>query len=150
MDVSTETHSVTTDSVSELVTQVLVTQSCLTLCDPTDCSLPASSVHGIFQARTLEWIAISFSRGSSPPRDWTQVFHIAGRLFTIWTTRKKQKWREVTNPSLFLKSPGIGRLTHSRFVWLLKFFPTASLLLFVALLQEQLQSFLALHIRVKI
>ena len=42
-----------------------VTQSCPTLCDPMDCSLPGSSVHGIFQARILEWVAISFSRGSS-------------------------------------------------------------------------------------
>jgi len=45
-----------------------VAQSCLTLCDPVDCSLPGSSVHGIFQAIVLEWIAISFSRGSSQPR----------------------------------------------------------------------------------
>ena len=44
-----------------------VTQSCLTLCGPMDCSSPDSSVHGIFQARTLEWVAISFSRGSSRP-----------------------------------------------------------------------------------
>ena len=60
MDASTETHSVTTDSASELVTQVLVTQSCLTLCDPMDGSLPVSSVHGISQARILEWVAMSF------------------------------------------------------------------------------------------
>ena len=47
-------------------------QLCPTLCDPMDCSLPRSSVHGIFQAQILEWVAISFSRGSSrPPRDWT-------------------------------------------------------------------------------
>jgi len=46
-----------------------VAQSCPTLCDPVDCSLPGSSVHGILQARILEWIAISFSRGSSQPRD---------------------------------------------------------------------------------
>ena len=46
-----------------------VPQSCLTLCDPMDCSLPGFSVHGIFQARVLEWVAISFSRGSSQPRD---------------------------------------------------------------------------------
>ena len=46
-----------------------VSQSCLTLCDPMDCSLPGSSVHGIFQAIVLEWIAISFSRGSSQPRN---------------------------------------------------------------------------------
>ena len=52
----------------------LVTQSCLTLCDPLDCSPPGSSVPGIFQARILEWVAISFSRGSSRPRDWTRGF----------------------------------------------------------------------------
>ena len=63
-----------------------VTQSCLTLCDPVDWSLPGSSIHGIFQARVLEWVAISFSRGSSWPRDRTRVSHIAGRCFTIWTT----------------------------------------------------------------
>ena len=48
-------------------------QSCLTLCDPMDCSLPSSSIHGILQARILEWVAISFSRGSSRPRDQTHV-----------------------------------------------------------------------------
>ena len=46
-----------------------VAQSCLTLCDPMDCSLPGSSVHGILQAKILEWVAIPFSRGSSQPRD---------------------------------------------------------------------------------
>ena len=60
-----------------------VAQSCLTLCDPMDCGPPGSSVHGIFQARILDWVAISFSRGSSQPRDQTQVSHIAGRRFTI-------------------------------------------------------------------
>ena len=50
---------------------------------PMDCSLTGSSIHGIFQARVLEWVAISFPRGSSPPRDQTQVSHIAGRHFTI-------------------------------------------------------------------
>ena len=50
-------------------TKVLVTQSCLTLCNPIAYSLPDSSVHGILQARILEWIAIPFSRGSSRPRD---------------------------------------------------------------------------------
>ena len=48
---------------------VLVAQSCLTLCEPMGCSLPGSSVHGIFQARILEWVAIPFSRESSLPRD---------------------------------------------------------------------------------
>ena len=65
-----------------------VTQLCPTPCDPTDCSLPGSSVHGVFQARVLEWVASSFSRGSSRPRDWTQVSHTVGRCFTIWATRK--------------------------------------------------------------
>ena len=57
-----------------------ITQSCPTLCDPMDCSLPGSFVHGILQARILEWVAISFSRGSSLLRDRTQVSHIAGRI----------------------------------------------------------------------
>ena len=59
-----------------------VAQSCPTLCDPMDCSLSGSTVYGTFQARVLKWIAISFSRGSSQRRRWTQVFHIAGRRFT--------------------------------------------------------------------
>ena len=60
-----------------------VAQSCLTLRDPMDCSPPGSSAHGIFQARVLEWVAISFSRGSSQTRDQTQVSCTAGRCFTI-------------------------------------------------------------------
>ena len=60
-----------------------VPQSCPTLCDPMDCSPPSSSVHGILQARILEWVAISFSRGSSRPRDRTQVSFIAGRCFNL-------------------------------------------------------------------
>ena len=55
-----------------------VAQSCPTLCDPMDCSLPGSSLHGILQARVLEWVAISSSRGSSQPRDQTRVSHIPG------------------------------------------------------------------------
>ena len=62
--------------------KVLVTQSCLTLCDPIDCSPPDSSVHGILQARILEWVAIPFSRGSSQPKDQTCISYIAGRFFT--------------------------------------------------------------------
>ena len=60
-----------------------VDQSCLTLCDPMDCSLPGFLVHGIFQASVLEWGAISFSKGSSQPRDQTQVSLIASRRFTL-------------------------------------------------------------------
>ena len=54
-----------------------------TFCDPMDCSLPSSSAHGILQARILEWVAMTSSRGSSQPRDRTQVSRIAGRFFTI-------------------------------------------------------------------
>ena len=66
----------------------LVTQLCLTLCDPMDCSPPGSSVHGIFQARILEWVATHSSRGSSWPRNWTRVSCIAGGFFTSWATRE--------------------------------------------------------------
>ena len=65
-----------------------VTQSFPTLCDCMDYSLPGFSVLGIFRARILEWVAISFSRGSSRPRDRTRVSHIAGRCFTLWATRE--------------------------------------------------------------
>ena len=65
-----------------------VAQSCPTLCDAIDYSLPGSSVHGIFQAIVLEWIAISFSRGSSQPRAQTQVSRIVDRYFTVWATRE--------------------------------------------------------------
>ena len=65
---------------------MLVTQSCLTLCDSVDCSPTGSSVHGILQARILEWVAISFSRGYSQLKDGTRVSHIAGRFFTVWAT----------------------------------------------------------------
>jgi len=61
-------------------------QSCWTLCDPMDCSPTGFSVHGIFHVRILEWVAISSSRGSSPPRDWTGiscVSWISGRFFTV-------------------------------------------------------------------
>ena len=78
----------------------LVTQSCLTLCGPMDCNPPGTSVHGILQERILEWVAVPSSRGSSKPRDGTQVSHIAGRFFTVWATREAPlikavflKWR---------------------------------------------------------
>ena len=62
-------------------------KSCPTLCDPMDGSLIGSKIHGVFQARILEWAAISFSRGSFHPRDRTWVFCIADRHFTVWATR---------------------------------------------------------------
>ena len=102
-----------------------------------DCSLPGSSVRGIFQARVLEWVSISFSRGSSWPRDQTQVSHIAGRCFTAWATREAQMSikkssritadgdcsheikrhlllgrKAMTNPDSILKSRDIALLTE--------------------------------------
>ena len=68
----------------------LVTQLCLTLCDPMDCSPPASYVHGISQVRILEWVAISFSRGFSRPRNLTESPPLAGRFFTTEPQRKPQ------------------------------------------------------------
>ena len=66
------------------ITGVLVARSCPTLYDPMDCSPPGCSVHGILQARILEWIAISSFRGSSRPRDRSWVSCIADRFFTAW------------------------------------------------------------------
>ena len=76
------------ESITGKVKESEVSPQCPTLCDPMDCSLPGSSVYGIFQARVLEWVAIFFSRGSSWPRVQTQVSHIIGRCFTVWATRE--------------------------------------------------------------
>ena len=81
---------------------MLVAQPCLSLSYSMDCSPPGSSVHGILQARILEWVAIPFFRGSFWPRDKIWVSCIAGRRFTIWATREAQElthlkrswWRE--------------------------------------------------------
>ena len=70
-----------------------VAQSCPTLYDPVDCSLPGSSVHGILQARILEWVTMSFSRGYFQSRDRIRVFCIGGRRFNLWATREAP-WRE--------------------------------------------------------
>ena len=69
----------------------------------------SSWLHGILQARILEWVAFPFSRGSSQPRDWTQVSRIAGRLFTSWATREAQEhWSGQPIPSpADLPDPGI-------------------------------------------
>ena len=75
---------------SRLESERKVAQSCPTLCNSMDCSLPGSSLHGILQARVLEWVAISFSWGSSWPRDQTQVSRIPGRHFNLWATREAQ------------------------------------------------------------
>ena len=77
----------------------LVTQSCPTLCDPMVCSSQAPLSVGILQARILECVGMSSSRGSSQPRDWTQVSCIAGIFFTSWATREAQS--KSKNVSLF-------------------------------------------------
>ena len=89
------------ENTNDQLSESEVAQSCPTLCDPMDCSLPSSSVHGIFQAIVLEWIAISFSRGSSLPRDQTQVSCIVDRCFTIWATREVlSQWPVNISPNL--------------------------------------------------
>ena len=107
-----------------LASKVLVAQSCPTLCDPMNCSPPGSSVQGILQAGTLEWVAISFSRGSSQPRDWTQVSWIAARFFTFWATREAS-WNviyisdiKVTWPPDTCGGTGVAPGHHSVCNWL--------------------------------
>ena len=85
----------------------VVVQSCPTLCDPVDCRPPGSSVNGILQVRILEWVAISFSRGSSQPRDRTQVSHIAGRCFNLWATREASHGTQIQKE----------RLSHQGHLW---------------------------------
>ena len=77
--------------------KVKVTQSCPTFCDRVD-----YTVLGILQARILEWVAFAFSRGSSQPRDWTQVSRIAGRFFTRWATREAQIFENTSEKSVSL------------------------------------------------
>ena len=91
--------------------KVKVAQSCPILCDPMD-----YRVHGILQARILEWVAVPFSRGSSQPRGRTQVSRIAGRFFTSWATREAQEYGsewpipsplDLPNPGIKLVSPAL-------------------------------------------
>ena len=113
--------------------KVLVTQSCLTLCDPMDYSPPGSSIHGIIQA-SIEWVAIPFSRVSSQLRDQTWIFCIAGRFFTIWATRKirylilvlaQTKMAEIPFPPVtstlwdpwFLLSSAPSNLSNIQSIW---------------------------------
>ena len=66
-------------------------QSCLTLCDPMDCSPPGSSIQGILQARILDWVVMHSSRGSSPSRDWTQVCCSSCNASGFFTTKPPGK-----------------------------------------------------------
>ena len=93
---------------------VLVAQSCPTICDAMDSSPPGSSVHGIFQARILEWVAIPFSRASSQPRDQTWVSCIAGSFFTVWAMREASSY-----------FPFVFRNFYYLFIWLYQVFVVA-------------------------
>ena len=90
---------------------VVVTVSCLTLCNPMDCGPPGSSAHGILQARILEWVAMPSSRGSSWHEDWTQVswtagrFFFAGRFFTVWAIGSCRETRYSAVYKLLLRLP---------------------------------------------
>ena len=81
-----------------------VTSVVSTLWNPMDHSRPCSSVHGIFHTRTLEWVAIPFSRGSSLLRDRTQVSCTVGRFFTLWSTR--EVWQRPGNSANFQQHGG--------------------------------------------
>ena len=89
--------------------KVLVTQSCLTVCDPMTCSPLGSSVHGILQTRILEWFAMPLSRGSSWPRDWTHVSCLADWLFALWATKHNIECMQI-----FQAGVGEGVLWFSR------------------------------------
>ena len=87
-----------------------VTQSCPTLCDPVGCSLPGSSVHGIFQAIVWSGLPFRSPRGSSQPRDRTQVSRIVDRRFTVWATRGvTRRSKEGSTTSHLSLSPSLWR-----------------------------------------
>ena len=88
------------EHIIRYLTEWKIFWSCPTLCNLMDCSLPGSSVHGISQARIPEWVAISFFRGSSQPRDRTQVSCIAGRFFTIWIRLPRFWWRKKSSQAI--------------------------------------------------
>ena len=91
----------------------------VSLCDPMDHSPPGSSVHGVLWARILEWVVIPLSRESFQPRDRTQVSCIAGRFFTIWTTRKVLLWMSLMQSFEGLnETKGGGRSNLLFFPWL--------------------------------
>ena len=89
-----------------------VTQSCLTLCDPVNCSLPSSSIHGIFQARVLEWVAISFTRVSSWPRDRTQVSCTGSRTLCHLSHQGSQYTEEQYKKDVHDPDNHDGVITH--------------------------------------
>ena len=100
--------------------KVKVAQSCPTLCDPRNCSLPGSCVHGILQVRILEWAAIPFSRGSSQPQDLTHVsYTIGGFFFFFFTTEtpgKPDSDKAAIKTQTFLENDSL-EVTISLYAW---------------------------------
>ena len=95
--------------------EVLAAQLCSTFCNPVDCNLPSFSIHGILQARILDWVAISFSRGSSWPRNQTWISSIADRFFTDWDMREAFTWLKISlifSHLLCSLKPGWRALLH--------------------------------------
>ena len=93
----------------------LVDQSCPTLCNPTDCSPPSSSVHEILQARILEWVAIPFPRGSSWGRDQTWVFCMVGRFSTVGAARESQGLVQHPTSTRFWVLTDFNQEPHARY-----------------------------------
>ena len=121
--------------LGRLKVNVKVAQSCPTLCDPMD-----YTVHGILQARILEWVAFPFSRGSSQPRDRTQVSHIVGRFFTSWATEEAQESPvDLPDPGIEPGSPALQadslQLSYQVSKW-----PGHKLLVYQSMLDKELLS----------
>ena len=107
---------------------LLVAQSCLTLYDPRNCSLSGASVHGILQARVLEWVAIPLSRGSSQPRDWTQVSCIAGRFFYHLSHQGRSSVYSRDEKLSSCSTQFWGNWSEAQVSWLSKPFPSIALI----------------------
>ena len=110
-------------SIQPLLEEKVLLLSCVQLCDPMNCSLPGYSVHGILQARIVEWVVLPFSRGSSQPMVRTCFSCIAGRFFTIWTTREALCcWRRGGHYWVKKVRGGklVGELSLTSMIWAIK------------------------------
>ena len=106
-----------------------VTQSCLSFWDTMDCSPPGSSVRGILQARIVDWVAMPSSRGSSQPRDQTQVSCTASRFFTNWATGEVPFNLNYLLKILYLNMITLGLIASTYEFWGTQFNPQESLTL---------------------